>query len=101
MKVIPLDEAEKALAEQMAYEARMEYGGRHKAEDYLLIAKAYFQNCPIIEAEPVRHGRWLTRDVRYVENRPVLVIRCSECGTYTAVKSNYCPTCGTLMEEPE
>lgn len=48
MRLIYADEAEKALAEQMAYEARIEYGGRQRAKDYLLIARAYFQNCPTI-----------------------------------------------------
>lgn len=96
MKVIPLDEAEKALAEQMAYEARMEYGSRHKAEDYMLIAKAHFQNCPIIEAEPVRRGRWVLID----EAEP-RCWGCSECMVLAFYPDNYCPNCGARMEEQE
>lgn len=53
---------------------------------------------PIIEAEPVRHGRWV-----YGED---VDIQCSECGKdamsdwmkYTQVYSNYCPHCGAKMD---
>ena len=110
MRLIDADDAERAIAEQMAYEARMEYGGRQKAEDYLLIARSYFQNCPTIEAEPVRRGRWKKR-ARGAE------LVCSECNglismirvdytwqphiTTTTLPHNYCPNCGAQMEEQE
>lgn len=103
MKVIPLDEAEKALAEQMAYEARMEFGGRHKAEDYLLIAKAHFQNCPIIEAEPVRRGRWIDNKCSLCGQHKLIykVVRRGETVWETEKAYLYCPNCGALMEEGE
>lgn len=56
-------------------------------------------NAPTIEAEPVKHGRWING-------------KCSECGydrvitkvyysdevVWTALyKDNYCPTCGANM----
>lgn len=97
MKVIALEEAERALAEQMAYEARIEYGGRQRAEDYLLIAKAYFQNCPVIEAEPVRRGRWLINK----EDGWITIAPCSVCGGVQDVDFPYCPNCGAQMEEGE
>lgn len=59
---------------------------------------------PAVDAEPVRHGRWIMRGG---------YIRCSECdaktlwkdagGTggfsheYEQVRANYCPHCGTKM----
>lgn len=53
---------------------------------------------PTIDAEPVRHGRWV-----YGED---VDIQCSECGgdamsdwmKYTQVYSNYCPHCGVKMD---
>lgn len=63
------------------------------------------KNAPAVDAEPVRHGRWIMRGGRF---------RCSECdavalqkdegGTggfsheYVYVKSSYCPNCGAKMD---
>ena len=62
-------------------------------------------DAPAIDAEPVRHGRWIMRGGRF---------RCFECdavalqkdegGTggfsheYVYVKSSYCPNCGAKMD---
>lgn len=100
MRLIYADEAEKALAEQLAYEARIEYGGRQRAKDYLLIARAYFQNCPTIEAEPVRRGRWEYREIPVFGN-PYGSYECSECGNAEPHKTCYCSYCGALMEGEE
>lgn len=53
---------------------------------------------PTIDAEPVRHGRWVYGDD--------VDIQCSECGKdamsdwmkYTQVYSPYCPWCGAKMK---
>lgn len=68
-------------------------------------------NAPTIDAEPVRHGRWI------VEDNPGTgwyLVECSECGenvTSTApcigfppdaeVTWDYCPYCGAKMDEAE
>lgn len=49
---------------------------------------------PTIEAEPVRHGRWIDR---YFGDK------CSECGfeisrTNSVFKSAFCPKCGAKMD---
>lgn len=98
MRLIDADEAEKALAEEMAYEARIEYGGRQKAKDYLLIARAYFQNCPTVEAEPVRRGRWETVCSNGLNGRKYVYNVCSLCGVQPCEPYKYCPSCGALME---
>lgn len=56
---------------------------------------------PTIEAEPVRHGRWI--DAHFVIGGDFY--RCSECGchiekTYFANDYNvrYCPNCGARMD---
>lgn len=65
-------------------------------DEYDLIDK-----CPTIEAEPVKHGRWLDHMVRDW--------RCSECGEPINKvrnvdgycyddKPNYCPNCGAKMD---
>ena len=62
-------------------------------------------NAPAVDAEVVRHGRWIMRGG---------YIRCSECdaktlwkdtgGTggfsheYEQVRANYCPNCGAKMD---
>lgn len=54
---------------------------------------------PTIEAEPIKHGKWITNEYYY----PI----CSVCGTnyeYEALEVdptvwNYCPCCGAKMEE--
>ncbi len=59
------------------------------------------KSAPAIEAEPVRHGRWVDRMVRDW--------RCSECGEAIYKvrnvdgycyddKPNYCPNCGAKMD---
>ena len=52
---------------------------------------------PTIDAEPVRHGKWMPREEgkvypfweRYT---------CSECGEHSDDK-RYCPNCGARMDE--
>lgn len=52
---------------------------------------------PIVDAEPVRHGRWIEVDVGDC------CYRCSECGfirdAYLLDIGNYCPQCGAKMDE--
>lgn len=53
-----------------------------------------FENCleaaPTVDAEPVRHGRWIND-----------TDTCSECGQYVyhGDSRNYCPNCGAKMDE--
>ena len=50
---------------------------------------------PSVEAEPVRHGRWI--------EEPNCMYRCSSCSShYPSIRGYmdycYCPSCGTRME---
>lgn len=54
---------------------------------------------PTVDAEPVRHGRWIEE---------IGMLLCSECGdswgteTEQMIRSfNYCPNCGAKMDEVE
>ena len=55
------------------------------------------RTAPTIEAEPVKHGRWVS-----IEAIPHSYYRCSECGDewgYGAtLHMNFCPNCGAKMD---
>ena len=56
---------------------------------------------PTIEAEPVRHGRWIGAPLCGNDN-----CRCSACGSWHNIHANlhgeimqkYCPNCGAKMD---
>ncbi len=45
---------------------------------------------PTIDAEPVRHGRWIRSGV--------ITGKCSECGEISADRGKYCSNCGAKMD---
>ena len=51
------------------------------------------RNAPTIDAEPVRHGKWIEYPTADGMNQ------CSVCGVLRFGKSNYCPNCGARMDE--
>jgi hypothetical protein len=62
-------------------------------------------NAPTIEAEPVKHGKWIYREYDESDGSDEYYY-CSECheialsefGRYTFVRSDYCPNCGARMD---
>lgn len=46
---------------------------------------------PTIDAEPVRHGKWVIEDGH---------VCCSECGEISK-EYNYCPHCGARMDKDD
>lgn len=60
------------------------------------------ERIPAVDAEPVKHGRWV--DMQYPLAGHTF-ISCSECGERLDIDSsyksiiNYCPNCGAKMEE--
>ena len=54
------------------------------------------KHAPTIDAEPVRHGRWI-----YYKNHAA-VVQCTECGLirniYKQEGWHYCPNCGAKMD---
>ena len=50
-------------------------------------------HAPTIEAEPVRHGRWIEHDDG--------VFTCSECGNAESIESYFCRYCGAKMDKEE
>lgn len=58
----------------------------------------FVQKCiddaPTIEAEPVKHGRWVD-----IPDRPQWDQKqCSLCGDIRCCQGNYCPNCGAKMD---
>lgn len=63
---------------------------------------------PTIDAEPIRHGRWIYRVYREYnsltsrELTSIAFYKCSVCGHSSGVDiDNYCPHCGAKMDQKE
>ena len=56
---------------------------------------------PTIDAEPVRHGRWIKADSQQYFRKHYPCFTCSECGYRkdSQKKWNYCPNCGARISE--
>ena len=57
---------------------------------------------PTIDAEPVRHGKWIRQtDTRFGEMLNDILI-CSKCNiafpTVNMIRRSYCPNCGARMD---
>lgn len=66
------------------------------------VRKRTIDNMPTIEAEPIKHGRWIYKGKR----GRFPVCECSVCGNAENAdwaimgdNANYCPNCGALMDE--
>lgn len=62
-------------------------------QDHEMISTHIIWNAPTIEAEPIRHGKWI-----FLENWETF--ECSVCGR-GAIRNNYpyCMWCGAKMDE--
>ena len=49
------------------------------------------KEAPTIEAEPIRHGKWI--------HTGFMEVKCSDCGNvfHELEDTNYCPNCGAKM----
>lgn len=62
------------------------------------------QEAPAVDAEPVRHGRWISekcnhKPCRIKNPEKWVTYKCSVCGYSNGRKqSNYCPNCGAKMD---
>ena len=58
---------------------------------------------PSVDAEPVRHGRWETKEYTTEDSFDDWIVIhheevCSECGKGQRERSNFCPNCGAKMD---
>lgn len=62
-----------------------------------------FALVPTIDAEPVRHGKFIGTEYGYIDGNPVYYgWKCSECGCVFEGEEptyKYCPNCGCRMDE--
>ena len=61
---------------------------------------------PSVDAEPVRHGRWETKEYTTEDSFDDWIVIhheevCSECGKGQGERSKFCPHCGAKMDEGE
>lgn len=63
--------------------------------------EAILKNVPTVDAEPVRHGHWITGSCfsQGTYDYPEYDKKCSVCEKYSRDFSNYCPNCGAKMDE--
>ena len=54
-----------------------------------------------VEAELVKHGKWIYDDEAYPGGNPYGHYNCDQCGESVPHKTNYCPNCGAKMDEVE
>lgn len=68
----------------------------------LMAIKCYIEDAPAVDAEPVRHGKWIEGEIACNGN---YLLQCSECkrkmrfGEHIGRTINYCPNCGAKMDE--
>ena len=101
-RLIDADKAKEVL-KKLLYETAMNNSGGASlmcediAENRL---ESWFGLVPTVDAEPVRHGHWITQfdDLFPMES----TIECSACGEkewmMTITNHNYCPNCGAKMD---
>ena len=96
MRLIDAEKAEQKFV-QMAESVNPRY------RECILTMALYLRNeddIPTVDAEPIRHGRWISE-------RRQRVFKCSVCGNYLDFdgvnggrgSANYCPNCGAKMDE--
>lgn len=57
----------------------------------------FLKSRPTIDAEPVRHGRWIPIELHKIFG-VLHGVECSLCGKEIVIKGyNYCPNCGAKM----
>ena len=87
------------------YKEELWDGHEYLDEDTLLTATNILDSQPTIEAEPVKHGRWIS--LTECSNEGVYCSKCYKkvykadyawCVNKNKVRSNYCPNCGAKMD---
>ena len=67
------------------------YCSEPKCKENGCMVFAGIKDTPTVEAEPVRHGRWIPHKITSSS-------MCSECKKYAAFETPRCPHCGARMD---
>ena len=67
------------------------------------IAQDLLDQAPLVDVEPVRHGRWETKEYTTEDSFDDWIVIhheevCSECGKGQGERSKFCPNCGAKMD---
>ena len=95
MRLIDLDELLKFPIRLDHYDK--ENGDEHFAYGVEAVLE-YAENLPVVESEPVRHGRWLVKMLDIGGGDKIRLLQCSECSRNANMKFDFCPNCGALMD---
>ena len=89
------------------FQALAVFNDRENGNEHFLngieTAREIVENAPVVDAEPVRHGRWLECEDGWGDTH----YQCSECGAEWNLDAGtpdengmiYCPHCGARMDE--
>ena len=64
----------------------------------LIFSAEDIRNAPTIEAEPVKHGKWIKMHSKEGEESTWCCSECSYPVSIWMIKENYCPNCGSRMD---
>lgn len=87
--------AQRLFSKALTYQERI---GRYKwvtAEMKQWIAD-FVEDLPAADVQPVRHGHWINLD-----RNDSCYYACSICGRLVKRKEQFCPSCGTIIDEGE
>ncbi len=92
------------LIDAEAFENEIVKTMRYVPKDAVLDVACMVNRAPTIEAKPVVHAHWITKQEAEEMNRYDLVYSCSACGhcDWDCTESEsfkYCPNCGAQMDE--
>ena len=63
------------------------------------VMRAEINAIPTVDAEPVRHGRWVEEVTDDGKGFPRTEYTCPFCQYKTRADTNYCPECGARLSE--
>lgn len=89
-----------SLSELLKYPIRADHYDKENGNEHFIYGiesvLEYARNLPRVDAEPVRHGRWIRQDDTFTR------YMCSECESKNhAGHENFCPNCGAKMDKEE
>ena len=78
------------------------YDKEHGNENFVMGIEAvleYAENLPTIDAEPVRHGRWIFVGKETAHDGwTYRKYKCADCDFVTVEAKNFCQNCGAKMD---
>ena len=74
------------------------HGGAFREDDQRALIEV-FEKMPTVDAEPVRHGRWVEEVTDDGKGFPRTEYTCPFCQYKTRADTNYCPECGARLSE--